>query len=67
MLWRVLRSRGFLAIVSVGLILAGVIRYVELRTPDRPRGSWEEIRSLATRDDLNLVFVLAILAALQAR
>jgi hypothetical protein len=49
-----------LAIASIALILAGVIRYLglEIRIVNRPLGSWEEIRGLASRDDLNLVFVL---------
>jgi arylsulfatase A-like enzyme len=46
------------AVLSIGLILAGLSRIVEIRTPNRPRGSWEDIRSLASRDDLNVVFVL---------
>jgi arylsulfatase A-like enzyme len=55
---RLLGWPALLVTVTVGLILAGVSQLIEIRTPDRPRGSWEEIRKLATREDLNVVFVL---------
>jgi arylsulfatase A-like enzyme len=55
---RLLESRMLLAIASVALIIAGVVRYVEIRTPNRSQGSWEEIRTLSSRDDLNVVFIL---------
>ena len=58
MLWRLLRSRALLATLSVGLILAGLSRMFDIRTSNHPRGSWQEIREIAKRDDVNLIFVL---------
>jgi len=50
--------RALLVVVSIGLIVAGLARMVEIRTPDRPEGSWQQLDTLADRDDLNLVFIL---------
>jgi arylsulfatase A-like enzyme len=50
--------RTLLALVSVGLIVVGLSRMLRFRTPDRPTGSWEEIRELSERGDLNVVFIL---------
>ncbi len=58
MLGRLLGSQWFLATGAILLILAALFRYVEIRTPNRPGGSWEQITELAEREDLNIVFVL---------
>lgn len=50
--------RLLLGLVSVGLIVAGLARVVEIRGPNRPVGDWTQIEELADRDDLNVVFVL---------
>lgn len=54
--WFTLRT--LVALVSVGLIVVGLSRMLRFRTPDRPKGTWEDIRGLAERDDLNVVFIL---------
>jgi arylsulfatase A-like enzyme len=55
---RLFSSRALLLALSLALILAGLSRVIDIRTPNRPTGSWEGIRKLASRDDLNVVFVL---------
>lgn len=47
-----------MVLVSVGLIVAGLSRMLNFRTLDRPAGTWEEIRGLSERGDLNVIFVL---------
>jgi len=55
---RWMTPRALLVVVSIGLIVAGLSQMVEIRTPDRPTGSWQEIDALADRDDVNLVFIM---------
>jgi arylsulfatase A-like enzyme len=52
------RTRALIALACVVLIVVGLVRSLEFRTPDRPVGSWEQIESLRERDDLNLIVVL---------
>lgn len=54
--WFTLRT--LVGLISVGLIVAGLSRILNFRTPDRPTGTWEEIRGLSERGDLNVVFIL---------
>ena len=35
-----------------------LVLFVDVRLPPRPRGSVDEIRALAQRDDINVVFVV---------
>jgi len=51
-------SRPLLTLLFVGLILVGLFRSVEIRQPDWPAGTWQDIRGLAQRNDLNLVLVM---------
>lgn len=50
--------RTLVALASVGLIAAGVWQLLDGSRVMRPEGRWQDIRSLAERDDLNVVFVL---------
>jgi len=58
MLRRWITPRALVTLVSVGLIVAGISQMLEIRTPDRPVDSWEAIRDLAQRNDLNVVFAM---------
>jgi arylsulfatase A-like enzyme len=58
MLRRLFRIRTLLALASAGLILIGLSRILEIRRPDRPVGTWQDVRALAKRDDVNVVFAL---------
>ncbi len=51
-------ARPLFAALMIGLIVVGLVRLIEVRGANRPEGSWEGIRGLAQRDDVNLVFVL---------
>jgi len=58
MLRRSLTPRTLLVAVSIGLIVAGLSRLVDIRGPDRSEGRWEEMATQASRGDLNVVFVM---------
>ena len=58
MLGRHAAIRPLIALVSLGLIAAGIWRIVDSAKPPRPEGPWTDIRGLAERDDVNVVFVV---------
>ncbi len=52
------RARLLIVLACVALIGFGLLRSLELRGPDRPEGTFEDIESLRERDDLNLIVIL---------
>lgn len=55
---RLLNVRVWLGIASAALILLGLSQMIEIRTPNWRWGTADEIRGLADRDDLNVVFIV---------
>jgi len=58
MLRQWITPRLLLGLVSVGLIVAGLSRMVEIRSPNRPEGTWEDFFEVRDRQNLNVVFVM---------
>jgi len=58
MLRRWVTSRSLIALISLGLLAAGVWQMLEGGELPRPEGSWQDIEGLAERDDLNVVLVV---------
>jgi len=55
---RLFTRRSFFTVAAIALIVGGVALQLDIRTNPRPLGGADEIASLASRDDLNLLFVL---------
>jgi len=51
-------ARPLLALACVALIVFAIARTFQVRRPDRPAGTWEQIASLHERDDLNVVMLV---------
>jgi arylsulfatase A-like enzyme len=58
MIRRVLDSPWFYFALAVLLVLVGLRSMIEVRSPDRPKGTLEDLVKLRERKDLNVVFVL---------
>jgi len=55
---RLLASRWFVPTALLGMLAAYALTQVEVRVDPRPKGSREDIATLAQRGDLNVLFVL---------
>ena len=58
MLQRILASSRTYFVLAGLLLVVLLVTQFEVRQPPRPRGSVEDIAKLATRDDVNVIFVL---------
>lgn len=55
---RILRSPWFYYTLAAILAVVGVVSSVEVQVPPRPVGEASDIRGLAERDDVNLIFIV---------